>query len=103
MNLPTVVFGKTVCRITDPGPAWFQRSPDDPLECSQCGDTLTFTFLPRTDPETAGFAGSYSVPTGIRCNCSLIDSGSSTELSYHKELARDPVAVVGGPYDHLNL
>jgi hypothetical protein len=87
----TIHFGETLYLITDPDPAWFQQSPYDHPECSKCGGELVFTFPPRTDPRTAGFAGSYSVPTGVRCNCFVADSC----------LVRNPVRVI--PVSNLRL
>jgi hypothetical protein len=91
MKLSIVIFGEANYQITDPDPAWFQRSSYDHPECSKCGGELVFTFPPRTDPRTAGQAGSYSVPTAIRCNCFVAD--------FH--LVRNPVAVI--PVSSLRL
>ena len=80
----TITFGIAEFKITEPEPGWFQRGTNTLPECRKCGDTLTFTFSPRTDPQMAGLAGSYSTPTGIRCRCFVIDSRSSTEMNFDK-------------------
>jgi hypothetical protein len=87
-----VTFAKTVYRITEPLPTWFQRSPDSLPECNQCGSELVFCFAPRVDPKTAGQAGSYRNPIGIRCSCFLADGASNT-LVYHQQLSRLPVPI----------
>jgi hypothetical protein len=95
-------LGRSRYDITDPDPAWLQRSfLLGQVECSKCGDTLTFCFPPRIDPQTAGFAGSYQTPVGVRCNCFLAEPISaepaSSELlipASHRALARQPVAIV---------
>jgi hypothetical protein len=97
-------FDRSFYQITEPDPTWFQRSFGDPPECSKCGDTLTFCFPPRIDPQIAGFAGSYQTPVAIRCNCFLTEPASAEPASVevassvgfvcHRGLARQPVAIV---------
>ena len=99
-KLPFVVrFRRSFYQITEPDPAWFQGAFVDPAECSKCGDTLTFCFAPRIDPQTAGLAGSYQTPVAIRCNCFLTEPASTEPASavvpvYERSLARQPVAIV---------
>ena len=92
-NLTTVQFHKSLYQITDPNPAWFQRSPDDLPECSECGDVLTFVFAPRVDPQAVACAESYQTLVAIRCNCFLTDHNASG-LACYKKLARQPIFII---------
>jgi hypothetical protein len=57
-----VQFNRSLYRIDNPEPEWFQSSARALPECSKCGDTLTFCFAPRIDPQIAVFAESYRTP-----------------------------------------
>jgi len=83
---------RIVPKTKTPLPTWYQRSSDILPECSRCGTELVFTFPPRTEQETAGQAGSYQNPTGIRCNCFLVGNDLAP-LMYHRQLSCQPVLI----------
>jgi len=63
----SVSFGWTYYRITVPESSWsmIDRLPS----CSECGDTLTFVFLPEIDPNKGWVAADYWTPVAVRCKC----------------------------------
>ena|SRR6516162_4615710 len=91
MQLSTITFAKTVYRISDPLPSWFERSVSDHPECSQCNGELIFCFPSRIQPELDGFGSSYQTPVAVRCGC-FVRPDSAT-MVYHQQLCREPVPV----------
>jgi hypothetical protein len=106
MKLSTVTFGDRLYRLENNSAltlSWFQRSPDAAAECSQCGNTLFFTFGSRTNPEQASSAAtSHIIPSGVRCDCFLAERSADTySLPYHAKLSQRPLPIT--PVESQNL
>jgi hypothetical protein len=94
-KLPLLLrFHRTLYRIDNPDPAWSRNSATGLPECSKCGDTLTFCFTPRLHPENYDHAEYYQTPAAVRCNCFLSEPGPYPGMSYHRQLIRQPIAIV---------
>jgi hypothetical protein len=96
LRWPLVVpFHTSLYRIDNPPPHWSQEKRGEVAECSKCGDTLTFCFVARIDPQKAYFAGSYWDPVAVRCNCFLAEPepGSKPGYTFNQKLIREPIPI----------
>jgi hypothetical protein len=96
--LTTLTFGRRLYRLESIEPNWYQRSPDDAVECSCCGEIISFCFANRTGEPKAGFA----FPIAARCGCFLANNESTTLSSYLQRLARQPIPITAAKEHELH-